>query len=133
MPDWDRTSTAGVALRGRKVFIARRKPGGDLGGLWEFPGGKVDPGETPRQGLEREMQEEFDLAVETGELLCRGRFEHGGLRFRLLAFEMSFPGEPPVLAEHTEYRWVDPSELLSFDFAPSDRVVIDHLQGKDDR
>ncbi len=126
-----KTSTAGVAVREGRVFLARRKPGGALSRKWEFPGGKVDPGETPPEGLVREMQEEFGLSVcVVGEPLCRGSFVHRGTPFQLLAFPIEFQGHPLALNEHEEYRWVSPEELSSYDIAPSDQCIVAYLTGK---
>ncbi len=125
-----RVSTAGVARRGNTVFLARRKSGGALSRKWEFPGGKVDSGETPSQGLLREMEEEFGMAVEIlGGPFCRGSFRHRETAFELLAFPISFEGEPPCLNEHEEFRWVEITQLPAYDIAPSDQCIVEALLG----
>jgi 8-oxo-dGTP diphosphatase len=116
-------SVAGIALRDGKVLIARRKAGGDMGGLWEFPGGKVEEGESGPEAVVREYREEFDTEVSVGAFLGSIPFEHRGLLRRLDSYEIVLAGEPRGLHEHTEYRWASLEELESLDFVPSDRAA----------
>jgi 8-oxo-dGTP diphosphatase len=83
-------SVAGIAIEQGKVFIARRKPGGDLGEKWEFPGGKVEEGEADADALRREYFEEFGVAVETGPLLAHSEFFHQEQKFLLNAYRIFF-------------------------------------------
>lgn len=120
-------SVAGLALRSGLVFVARRKPGGALGGKWEFPGGKCEPGESAEEALVREYREELGLEVRPGPLLGESEFENEGVRFRLKAYRIDFTGEPAYLAEHSEVRWVSRAELNTLDFAPSDSSLFRFL------
>lgn len=121
------TSVCGILRRGERILIARRVIRGPLGGKWEFPGGKVEPSETPASALVREFQEELSLQISVQGLLAETWFEHGGRRVRLLAFEVSSEGEPVVHEDHTELRWVLPQQFSLFDFPESDRSLIDLL------
>jgi 8-oxo-dGTP diphosphatase len=123
-----RVSVAGIALEGRNVFIARRKPGGDLGGKWEFPGGKAKAGEDDRAALVREFQEEFGAAVKTGPLVGTASFEHRGAAYDLRAYRIFFTGRTLRPVEHSEWRWAAPEELEALDFAGSDRLLFPALQ-----
>jgi len=123
MPD----SVAGIALRSGLVFAARRKPGGSMGGKWEFPGGKIEPGETPEGTLVREFREELGLDIRPGALLGESGFENGGVRFRLRAYRVEFEGEPAFLAEHEEVRWLTRADLDELDLSPSDRSLLRFL------
>ncbi|HOX13963.1 MAG TPA: (deoxy)nucleoside triphosphate pyrophosphohydrolase [Spirochaetia bacterium] len=125
MPD----SVAGIALRNGLVFVARRRPGGSMGGKWEFPGGKLEPGETPEETLVREFREELGLEVRPGALLGESEFENEGVRFRLRAYRVEFDGEPSFLAEHQDVRWLSRTELEDLDLAPSDRSLLRFLPG----
>ncbi|TFG83037.1 MAG: (deoxy)nucleoside triphosphate pyrophosphohydrolase [Spirochaetales bacterium] len=122
-----RRSVAGIAIRRGRVFVGLRKSGGDLGGKWEFPGGKLEPGETDDQALVREFNEEFGLIVNVGRLLGESDFAHGGHRYSLAALALDFRGEPPELREHDEVRWVDATELCSMDLAESDRTLLSFI------
>jgi 8-oxo-dGTP diphosphatase len=123
-----RISVAGIAVEGQKVFIARRKAGGDLGGKWEFPGGKAEAGESGEAALIREFQEEFGVSVTTGPLLGTAAFEHRGTPYDLRAYRIFFPGTELRLAEHEEWRWAAVDELENLDFAASDRRLFPALK-----
>ncbi|MDR1059439.1 MAG: NUDIX domain-containing protein, partial [Treponema sp.] len=81
-------SVAGVAIEGGRLFIARRKEGGDLGGRWEFPGGKVEPGEGDGEALVREYQEELGVPIEVGPFLSSASFTHRGKEYALHAYRV---------------------------------------------
>jgi 8-oxo-dGTP diphosphatase len=127
-------SVAGIALEGRKIFIARRIMKGDMGGKWEFPGGKVEEGESDEEALVREFDEEFGVAVNPGPFLGSASFEHRGIPRLLKAYRIFFPGgaspglENLKLREHTEWRWVAIDEIQSLDFAPSDLKLLPGLE-----
>jgi 8-oxo-dGTP diphosphatase len=119
--------TAGIIEKDGWVLLARRKPGKHMGGKWEFPGGKIEPGETPEEGLARELEEELALNAHVGKFLCSTRFEGDGVSLELLVYAVdSFQGTPQ-LREHDEIRWVRPDQIASFDLADSDRRVVDVL------
>ncbi len=119
--------TAGIIERDGKVLIARRRPGKHMGGKWEFPGGKIEPGETPEQSLARELREELAVEAAIGGFLCQALWEGDGVSLELLVYRVEhFQGEP-VLREHQEIRWVMPAELGRFDLADSDRKVVETL------
>jgi 8-oxo-dGTP diphosphatase len=119
--------TAAVMEEKGRIFIAKRREGKHLAGKWEFPGGKIEPGETPEQSLARELMEELDLYVSVGELLCSVRFQSGPIDLELMVYSVTRRSGEPVLREHDDARWVEPSELFSFDLAGSDRIVVERL------
>ena len=121
-------SVAGIAIEQGKVFIARRKPGGDLGGKWEFPGGKVEEGEGDADAVRREYLEEFGVAVETGPLLAHSEFIHHERKFLLNAYRVFFTDYHFKMTEHTEWRWAALAEIETLDFADSDRDLLPALQ-----
>jgi 8-oxo-dGTP diphosphatase len=123
-----RRSVAGIAVRGRRIFIARRKEGGDLGGKWEFPGGKAEEDETDAQALIREFLEEFGVTIAVGPCLGTAFFEHRGRTFILNAYHVFFGPEEFQLREHTEWRWAEPEEIEKADFAESDLGLIPFLK-----
>ncbi|MDR2484727.1 MAG: NUDIX domain-containing protein [Treponema sp.] len=127
-----RRSVAGIAVKDGRLFIARRKPGGELGGKWEFPGGKAEEGESDEAALLREYAEEFGLSIRTGPLLAGASFTHKGLVFGLNAYRIFFeegePRENTRLSEHTEWRWAALGEIERLDFAGSDRGLFPGLE-----
>jgi 8-oxo-dGTP diphosphatase len=118
-----RESVAGIAIKGDKLFVARRR-GGALGGKWEFPGGKVRPGESHADTLKREYLEELSLPVEAGEKIGEAQFVHGNTRFLLSALRITLQSDNFSLKEHSEYRWVTLAELERLDVVDSDRQLF---------
>jgi 8-oxo-dGTP diphosphatase len=121
--------TAAILQEDGKVFIARRKGGKNLAGKWEFPGGKIEAGETPEDSLVRELAEELDMRVSVGSFLCRTTFTEGPIDLELLAYRVTRLGGGPVLREHDAAAWVEPSALPTYDLADSDRRVVEKLFG----
>ena len=122
--------TAAIVLRGSQVLIAKRKAGGPLGGLWEFPGGKVEPGETPEECLARELEEELGVAAEVGRFVTSSQFTYDDREIELLAYEVELGSGPFVLTSHDEVRWVSPAELLDLELAPADVPIAQILRGR---
>jgi 8-oxo-dGTP diphosphatase len=123
-----RRSVAGIAREGDKIFVARRLPSGDLGNKWEFPGGKVEEGETDGEALVREYHEEFGVPVTPGSLLASASFEHHGKTYRLNAYEVRFESLDFTLREHSRWRWAGMAEIERLDFADSDRKLLPALK-----
>lgn len=119
--------TAAVITENGRVLLARRKPGGAMGGRWEFPGGKIEPGETPEQSLERELREELAIHARIGEFLLSTSYEGGGVSLELLVYRAERIRGEPALIEHDEISWVSPRDLAGYDLADSDRKVVEQL------
>ncbi|MBR1640495.1 MAG: NUDIX domain-containing protein [Treponema sp.] len=121
------SSIACIAYKNGKIFIAKRLMKGDMGGRWEFPGGKIEEGESFEKAIVREMQEEFGVEVKVGEKITSGTFMHGSQACSLDVFEVFFPHdgmkEKFTLSEHSDYRWADLSEIPSLNFVDSDLKV----------
>lgn len=116
---------AGVATDGDTVFACRRSPERSAGGRWEFPGGKIEPGETPEQALARELREELAAEVVVGPLLDRSVVTVGELQVDLSCYAVSFRGEPPVSStDHDRLRWVARTELAELDWASPDLPMV---------
>ena len=121
---------AGIAVEDGRLFIARRKAGGDLGGKWEFPGGKAEEGESDEAALVREFKEEFALSVTSGPLLASASFIHRGEEFCLHAYRIFFTEglEHIQAAEHSEWKWAALGDIERLDFAGSDRGLLPGLE-----
>ena len=119
--------TAAVIEENGKILIGRRKPGRHMAGKWEFPGGKIEPGETPQQSLERELMEELAIRARIGEFLLSTSFEGEGVSLELLVYRAERVSGEPALIEHEAIRWVRPDELSGYDLADSDRTVAEKL------
>ena len=123
-------SVAGVARRKELILVMHRLPGGAVGGLWEFPGGKVDPGESPEEALRREWLEETGYSIEVGEEIARGGFVHKSRPVQLIAFEVTLPedAEEPQLIEHDDWKWATVEEISDLPLVDSDNTVLDALR-----
>jgi 8-oxo-dGTP diphosphatase len=109
-----------------KLLIVQRKPGGDFGGKWEFPGGKVRAGETDEKALARELLEELQITTEIGEKYFETEFDYPTLSVHLIFYRCRTSGEPK-LVEHERMEWVSFKELSRFDFLEADRPLIQTL------
>ncbi|MBL8968268.1 MAG: NUDIX domain-containing protein [Spirochaetaceae bacterium] len=118
-------SVAAIILREGLVLVARRDRTGPLGGLWEFPGGKVEEGESEPEALEREFLEEFGASIQARRRLGETSFMHKGKDRALVAWLADLPeGERLELREHLECRWLKPREIGELDLADSDRKLL---------
>jgi 8-oxo-dGTP diphosphatase len=122
--------TAAVIFQGGRVLIAKRRKDDRQGGKWEFPGGKIRPGETPESCLRRELFEELGIEARIGEPVgtWEHRYDHGSIR--LLVYRVpEFSGTARAFS-HEEIRWVRPEELRSCDFSEADRPVAKIISGE---
>lgn len=121
------TVTAAVIQRGGQLLIAQRPPDGLLGGMWEFPGGKQEPGETLAECLEREIREELGTAVTVGAEV--GVFRHAYTHFKvtLHAFYCTLAEGEPRPVEVSALRWVEADDLATFPMGKIDRQISLHL------
>lgn len=122
---------AAVIHRGGTVLIARRPSRGLLGGLWEFPGGKMENGETLPQALKREIQEELRATIEVEKQMGEYRHAYTHFKVQLTAFYASLEGSEPVPLEASEIRWVEIQELKNFPMGKIDRKISQDLEKRD--
>lgn len=119
---------AGVVVELGKVLLSRRKSGTHLAGRWEFPGGKVEPGEDPRAAVRRELDEELGIAVTVGEIadVTFHRYEDADKAVLLLFFHAERePGSPePRAIDVAEVKWADAGALDPAEFPPADVAVL---------
>jgi mutator protein MutT len=111
-----------------QILIDRRKPGGKMGGLWEFPGGKVEPGESIETCVAREVQEELGIQIVVGESLMTIAHDYTEFKVTLHVHHCRHVGGTPQTIECDEIRWVTPAELSQFTFPEANVVIIQALQ-----
>ena len=119
---------AGLTVRDGKLLIARRPEGRHMAGKWEFPGGKIEKGETPEQALERELSEELGVRVKAGRIYHAIAHSYPEKDVLLLFYRCSLTEGEPVAIEEAEVRWIEESELRDFDWAEADEPLIDLIE-----
>lgn len=118
---------AAIISRDGRLLIARRKKGDRFEGLWEFPGGKLEPEEKPEECLAREMKEEFGVEVRVGDFLGSIRYVSPCLSVELSAYAVAHISGAYHLYDHDEIRWVTADECRSFALTEPDRILLDRL------
>ncbi|MCC5877354.1 MAG: (deoxy)nucleoside triphosphate pyrophosphohydrolase [Candidatus Sumerlaeia bacterium] len=121
---------AAIIAREDRLLINQRPAGGSLGGRWEFPGGKVEPGEDPRNALARECREELGCDVEVGSAYETVFHEAKGAWLLLLFYTARVVSGEPHPMEGNTLAWVRPDELGSYDLLEADRPLAGLLQRK---
>lgn len=125
-------SIACIDYRKGKIFIAKRQMTGDMGGRWEFPGGKIEDGEDLETAVVREMREEFGVDVKVGQLITKGTFMHKDKPCTLDVLQVTFPHDGLtqkfILTEHTDYAWVELNKIPELNFVDSDLSVYNDVK-----
>jgi A/G-specific adenine glycosylase len=126
LPHYD--VTAAVIRKNGRLLIAQRPLGGRLGGLWEFPGGKVEPGETLKQCLRREIKEELGVRIKVGKPITSIDHAYTHFKITLHAFECELVSGKPQALQVQDFKWVRMSELKKYAFAKTDLRIIETLK-----
>ena len=112
-------------------FMACQRPAHKARGLlWEFVGGKVEPGETKEEALIRECREELDIELEVGTVFMEVLHEYPDLTVQLTLFNAVIASGEPKLLEHNALRWITPQQIPELDFCPADQEILIALQSK---
>lgn len=115
--------SAGIVSQNGKIMLCQRKPEDRLGLKWEFPGGKLEPGETPQQALERELREELAIETRTGRIYD----VYSEPNIMILFFRSELVSGTPQTIDCNAIEWVEPSKLPEYDLPPADRPVAEML------
>jgi len=123
--------TAAIIIKNSKVLIARRASDEKLAGGWEFPGGKIEDGETPEECLARELQEELCIDAKINQFVAESQYEYEHGAILLLAYAAEIVGGQMKLCVHDKIEWTDKDHLLLFGLLPADipiaRKVVKEL------
>lgn len=119
---------AAIIINNGKLFATQRGYG-DWRGWWEFPGGKIEPQETPQMALKREIKEELDANIEVGDHFCRVEWDYPKFHLNMDCYLCSFIHGSFSLKEHKEARWLSKDELYSVKWLPADMDIIEKLSG----
>lgn len=119
---------AALIWRGERFLACQRPANKARGLLWEFVGGKVEPGETHRQALIRECREELDVTVVPDEIFMEVTHEYPDLTVHLTLFHAQLPEGEPKALEHNALRWITVDEIDQLEFCPADEVILERLK-----
>ena len=119
---------AAIIRDAQNRIFATQRGGGDWKDWWEFPGGKIEPGETPQQALRREIREELDTEITVGELLHTVEWDYPKFHLTMHCFLCTVERGSLTLLEHEAARWLAPDELASVQWLPADWEVIEVLK-----
>ena len=119
---------AALIFRDGKILITQRHTSAHLGGLWEFPGGKCEPGETFEQCLVREIQEELGIEIEVGQLLEEISHAYAEKTVRLKFFICKFISGIPQPLDCAAFKWIEKAEMAEFEFPAADARLLEKLR-----
>ena len=115
---------AALVWQGDKFMICQRPAHKARGLLWEFVGGKVEPGETKEQALIRECREELAITLSVGDVFMAVIHEYPDLTVHLTLFNATIAEGEPVMLEHNDIQWITPSEIQNYEFCPADEEIL---------
>lgn len=118
---------AAVIKEGNKIFATARGYG-DYKGWWEFPGGKIEQGETAKEALVREIQEELSIKVEVGDFITAVEYKYPSFYLKMDCYWCAITDGEPVLLEHEDCRWLSLDQLGQVKWLPADELVIKKIE-----
>ena len=119
--------TAAIIVDTGRILIAQRAKSDRMAGFWEFPGGKIEPGETPEACLARELKEELCMTATIGRFIDRSFHRDDDICIELLAYQAFWDKKPFRPLEHQAVLWALPDQLQDYPFTPADRPFVDRL------
>ncbi len=121
---------AALIWRSNKFMICQRPAHKARGLLWEFVGGKVEPGETKEQALIRECKEELNVLLSVGDVFMDVIHEYPDIVVHLTLFNATIAEDEPQKLEHNDIKWITPSEIRNYDFCPADKEILERIQNR---
>ena len=118
---------AAIIIKDQKIFATQRGYGEFKNG-WEFPGGKIESGESPEHALEREIREELDAKIRVGELFDTIEYDYPNFNLSMKCFLCSLISDQLTLREHEAAKWLTKENLSSVEWLPADLTIIDKLK-----
>ncbi len=115
---------------GETIIFATQRGYGEFKGGWEFPGGKIEPGETPEEALRREIMEELDTEIRVGELVDTIEYDYPTFHLSMDCFWCEILNGNLVLKEHEDARWLSKTQLKDVEWLPADVTLIENIAGR---
>ena len=125
-PNW-LPVVAGILIKDGKVLLGQRPEHKSLPGLWEFPGGKIELGESPEEAIRRELKEELGIDADIGQLRIATTHQYGEVGVLLLFFEVRFWKGSPKAEHHLELKWVNKEELVQQKLPDANQSVLPQI------
>jgi len=119
---------AALIWKDNRFLICQRPAHKARGGLWEFVGGKVEPGEAMEAALVRECREELDITVSVGDMFTQVIHDYPDILIRLTLFHCTIAEGTPKLLEHQDLQWITPAQIPEFEFCPADKDILALIQ-----
>lgn len=119
---------AAILIDGDRVFCAQRKDIGEVAKKWEFPGGKIEPGESHQEALSREIAEELSIGIAIGDFVTTVDHQYTTFAITMHAYRATILSGEPSLSEHLDSRWLTREELSSVDWAPADIPIVERVK-----
>jgi len=119
---------ASVLIKDNHVFCAQRKDAGETAKKWEFPGGKIETGETHQQALVREIGEELSTKIAVGTFVTTVNHQYNTFAITMHAYQCSILEGNLTLSEHLDSRWLSRDELETVDWAPADIPIVERVR-----
>ena len=116
------------SVNGEPIIFATQRGYGEFKGGWEFPGGKIEDGETPQEALKREIMEELDTVIEVGELIHTVEYDYPAFHLSMDCFLASIVSGDLVLKEHEDARWLSMDELDDLEWLPADVELVERIE-----
>ena len=120
---------AAIIEKDGKILFCRRGPGGNCSALWEFPGGKIEPDETPFEAIIREIKEELCADIEPSEIFCEYPFSYPEKDIYFYFIKAKLASEKIEPTFHSESKWLSPFEAENLEFCPADIPAAEKLKG----
>lgn len=119
--------TCAIILQGDKILATQRSAEMNLPLKWEFPGGKIEIGENAEACILREIKEELNIDIKITQRLTNSIYQYPTFTINLIPFLGKYLAGEIVLAEHSDFRWLEKSELMSLDWAPADIPIVEEI------
>ena len=111
-----------------EAYFATQRGYGEFEGMWEFPGGKIEPDESPEDALKREIQEELGIDITIDEFLCTTNYDYPSFHLTMHCYICSIEAGEIVLREHKSARWLRSEELGSVEWLPADKEIVEKFK-----
>ena len=121
---------AALIWEGERFLICQRPAHKARGLLWEFVGGKVEPGETKEEALRRECREELDIDLAVGAEFMAVRHVYPDITVHLTLFEATIAAGTPKRIEHNDLQWITPAEIPNYEFCPADKEILKRIRAE---